>query len=393
MIADAQKIQWDAETAASTRKTLRRKAAQVRKRQEQEAERKTEYKAARLASRQHHETLTAAIEADDASDVTYAEHLQEAARLAETAKDAETEARREWVAAVAARRKAADELRVAVRRQLEPLPLFDQARCANSRTGDTEDVNNGHHDRSSQEEDLSASAPVETARVPVDNTITMEEICQLHSPRKAKAKKAPAIETCLERVLEQESDADAADPLHHDCPKCHAPAGERCRAVRGRYMGADCAPHRGRGKPPSPVPPKREPEPADIAEAWPADLDVAKVEAAYIAHKLAGSRTPTKPISVKALAWEGRLWVYTGGSGNLYQRVYDLAPLIPVAEFQERYPGFALKLGPQLPHDATDEDRLQYYTGVRVAAGRKEYAIAPAGEQRRLLWEEEQPKE
>lgn len=180
---------FDAETAAHTKATLKRLAASVRRRQEQEVERKDAYRAARKASQQLHAQLTAAVE-EDGDDLEYVGHVAAVAREAEAAKELEAASRREWVASVVTRRKAQDELRVAVRRQLTPLPLFDAPQ------------GNGVNRNS----DIPHAAQV--------------------------------IERNLETLLEQESEADAAepppDPLSRPCPKCRAEPGQKCRDYRGK---------------------------------------------------------------------------------------------------------------------------------------------------------------
>jgi len=174
-----------------------------------------------------------------------------------------------------------------------------------------------------------AEVRVETARVPAEQlTEAMEQ-----SP-------SPVIEKELEKLLAQESDADPA-------------------------------------------------EQDDDAEPWPSCLDRKDVEAAYIGDSFPEQLKIRQPLRVKGVLWQGRIWVCTQTVGTAHHCIYDVLPLIPLNEFELRYGNEPLKLRPHLPDDATDEDRLQYYTGVKVSVGKQVYAIAPAGEGRRIVRKEE----
>ena len=63
---------------------------------------------------------------------------------------------------------------------------------------------------------------------------------------------------------------------------------------------------------------------------------------------------------------------------------------IHTLEDLERFIAYPTRFEPELPPDATHEQRLQYYTGVVVKVRGKEYAIAPAGEGR-VFFTEERP--
>ncbi len=131
------------------------------------------------------------------------------------------------------------------------------------------------------------------------------------------------------------------------------------------------------------VPPRKYKADREEAEPWPAGLDLDKVENSNIAHPL--SQPKTKAVTVKPFDLDGQLWVATGGSyfpDGLNK--YSILPLIPAKEFEERYIGYPTKFSPNLPENATDEQRLQFYTGVVVRVGKKEYAIAPAGDGRTI---------
>lgn len=131
MTTDTQ-ILWDAEAAQHTRKLLKQLAAKVRQCQEKESRYKEEARRTRKDSRIAHDKLTTFIEVDsDKDDLEYVRHLQAVTAAAESAREEEIAARQRWVAAVVGRRKASDELRVAVRRHMQPLPLFDQPPGAN----------------------------------------------------------------------------------------------------------------------------------------------------------------------------------------------------------------------------------------------------------------------
>jgi hypothetical protein len=210
---------WDHETAALTRKLLRRLAAAVRQRRDQEAQRKDDYKAARKASAKLHEQLSTAIEADDPDDGSYVATVGTLAREAEAARDAEDAARREWTQAVARRRRAQDELRVAVRRQFQELPLFDRPQQAEPGPPAPADD--------------PLAMPCIRCRAPAGEkcrdyrgkgkatcAARGQQMASLHEPEAEQPKQQelipldqsdPPIETDLDRLLEQASDADAEE--------------------------------------------------------------------------------------------------------------------------------------------------------------------------------------
>lgn len=122
------------------------------------------------------------------------------------------------------------------------------------------------------------------------------------------------------------------------------------------------------------------PKEAPTGESWPGGLTPAILRHAYLPGKLAAVKPGqvAQPVRIDPFDDGGRLWVCIGES----DMTADVLPLVPVAEFDERYPGYERRYRP-LPGD-TPEGHLQWYSGIVVKVDRKEYAVATAGEQRTL---------
>ncbi|HEY1187693.1 MAG TPA: ParB N-terminal domain-containing protein [Gemmata sp.] len=76
------------------------------------------------------------------------------------------------------------------------------------------------------------------------------------------------------------------------------------------------------------------------------------------------------------------LFVYVGGCGQYGHRQFDAAPLYTPEAFRVQFPGREMRLQPADPQ--TDEDRKNYYFGVRLKVGKDELVIGPPDEERKL---------
>lgn len=116
-----------------------------------------------------------------------------------------------------------------------------------------------------------------------------------------------------------------------------------------------------------------------IGDLWD-DVDKAKaaIERAYIADKFV--KRITAPEKVCPFVWPGpggSLWVNSGGVGQYSHSSYEVLPLHPIDEFKRTYPNRALRLQPCTDVDMSDEERDNFYFGVRVTFKGTEYAIGP----------------
>jgi hypothetical protein len=337
------------------------------------------------------------------------------------AEEAERKARQEYAQARAAREKARAKLTSFIEADCRPTPLTDWGR----RQSEEESVNGkGHADpviEKDLEKVLEAESDEDARRhrldglalnrlaLPVYFTRRLEgaglnDIGKLVDFARERGKplrdalderfadagwdpKAPALvhasvlkylEMNRPAVVNGEASCRSCGCTQDDCSRCIVATGAPCHwYAPDPELCTACAP---RPDPKQQLGPKSE-------DLWHPDPGVAEhqVRGAYIAELFDSSLT--SPVYVKPFVMEdGSHWVCTGYARDWY----DVAPLIPAKEFAERFPDYPRRVKPAVPDNPTDEQRLQYYTGVRVRVRKSkyhvagEYCIAPAGDHRKL---------
>lgn len=133
--------------------------------------------------------------------------------------------------------------------------------------------------------------------------------------------------------------------------------------------------------PPAAEPPEQPPEETDIAALG---LTVQQLSAAYVGPKW--SKIVKNPETVKTVTLAGRKFVCLGsaaGGGN--PTTWTLAPLYPLSESCNRFPGIETRLNPgALPGMTGEEAGKNHYFGVRVKVGKEEFVIGPPEEERKV---------
>lgn len=106
-----------------------------------------------------------------------------------------------------------------------------------------------------------------------------------------------------------------------------------------------------------------------------------KIKASSIVAKF--EKKPKEPVPARPFAIRGNanLYVETGGSYCFGHASFEATPLYHVDEFRKKFPGRPLVLAPDIPFDATDQQRDEFYFGVRVRVGKEELVVGPPSEE------------
>lgn len=111
------------------------------------------------------------------------------------------------------------------------------------------------------------------------------------------------------------------------------------------------------------------------------------IDRAYIGSLFGNGSCPKQTLGCQPFEWNDRLWVAAGGTTNGDgggRKEWEVLPLYLFADFQVQFPKIKTRLFPDLPLDATDEQRAEFYTGVKLrAAGRNgTYVVGPSRDAR-----------
>lgn len=173
----------------------------------------------------------------------------------------------------------------------------------------------------------------------------------------------------------------AADGASGPCHRCSRVTNLRCEGTDkccGRYFCSECMCSHVCAD-------AKEAAPALKGEPiGPLGLKAEDLTAANISGKFP-DRAPSKPVSVKAVQVNGRPHTVHGSEHSLAGDSWDLLPLYESKAFIAKFPAMTMRVRLSPGPVETDEERRNYYFGVRVMVGKQEYVIGPRSEQRRLV--------
>ncbi len=166
-----------------------------------------------------------------------------------------------------------------------------------------------------------------------------------------------------------------------DCRKCIEKTGEPCHWEEPDLCSACLSGANGlvEDEASNDAPDEAADKAAEDAEAL--GVTYQAMARASVIEKFDNAKNPTSPVPCQAFTLDVRKWCVTGSVHRDGIGIFECVPLYPLSEFAEKFK-VPVRLFPKYPE--TDEDRRNYYFGVKVRVLKDVYVIGPPDEERLL---------